>query len=140
MPFINEHITPEDREIYGLDELDKLYQRLFLPMSHGSIWTIDRQRNSYLRVVKLGREPEGEGNINYFSFYYAQEVYVIKFSIEAKGVYKGHLDKSYKLLKILMPAHGLCDEGLNVLKEALNEFKDLGLLSRCTSFKAEFEF
>lgn len=56
MAFVNEpEISKSDNEKYGIDELNKIYQRTFLPMSNGWGWTIDRERDSYLRFVKLGR-------------------------------------------------------------------------------------
>lgn len=142
MAFVNEYITPEDREKYGLDELDKIYQRIFLPMSTGSDFTIDRKRDSYLRLVKLGRESEGEGNINYFSFLFKGNIFLVRLGITSGGKHREKATRYYEL----RPSHYSKEQelisagGLEVFKEALLAFKTSGILSKCTSFEASFGF
>lgn len=140
MAFVNEYITPEDREKYGLDELDKIYQRMFLPMSKSDDFTIDRERNCYLRLVKLGREPEGEGNIWYFSFFINENTYVLKFLIEEAGNLRTQAYRKYTLLKIQSNDQIDITPFFPILKEALIAYKVLGILSKCTSFEANFDF
>lgn len=140
MAFVNEYITPEDREKYDLDALDKIYQRMFLPMSKSDCITIDRERNSYLRLVKLGRECEDEGNIWYFSFYINNYTYTFKFLIEEAGNLRTHASRKYTILKIFPDKTGDISHLYPILKEALIEYKVLGKLSKCTSFEANFVF
>ncbi len=47
MAFVNEYITPEDRERYQLEAFEK---RLFLINPQDS-WAIDRERDIFLRVI-----------------------------------------------------------------------------------------
>ena len=55
MAFVNEpEISKSDNEKYGIDELNKFYHQMFLPMSNGWGWTIDRERDCYLRFVRQG--------------------------------------------------------------------------------------
>lgn len=54
MPFVNEYISPEDAAKYHLAEIDAKF-------NGGNIsrqWTIDRERDIYLRNLSRGREEE----------------------------------------------------------------------------------
>ena len=138
MVFVNEYISPEDRAKYGLDELDAQYQRRFFPMSHGPDFTIDRE--SYLRLIKIGRETENEGSILYFGFYIDGNLYILKFFIEEAGSLRAHACRKYTLLKTYPDEHVDMENVYPFLKEALMAFRESGIFSKCTSFEAEFNF
>ena len=148
MAFVNEYISPEDRQKYDIDELNKFYHRMFLPMGSGNSWTIDRERNCYLRFVKLGRwcEEGGEERISYFSFYWNDVVRVIRFQSESGGSGRQALiwKKKYYLKKITPPIDDLNasqkEQFFAVLKEALIAFRDFGVLSEAPQFEASFDF
>lgn len=53
MPFVNEYISKEDFEKYGLEKID---QRFIVGGVYARDWTIDRERDIYLRQVARGRE------------------------------------------------------------------------------------
>lgn len=147
MAFVNEYISPEDRQKYGIDELNKFYHRMFLPMGSGNSWTIDRQKNCYLRFVRQGRYcEEGEERISYFSFYWNGLVRVIRFQSESGGGGRQALvwKQKYYLKKIDPPIDDLDasqrKQFFDVLKEALIAFRDFGVLSKAPQFEASFDF
>lgn len=146
MTFVNEYITPEDNEKYGIDELNKLYQGIFLPMASGDSWTIDRERDCYLRFVKLGRicEEGGEERISYFSFYWNGVVRVIRLLSEGGGSRKIAVWAKYYLKKIDPPLDDLNAQEKEIffemLREGLTAFRDFGVLSKAPQFEASFDF
>lgn len=58
MTFINEYVPLEDIATYRIKEIDKLY---IIGGTGSSQWTIDRERNIYLRQV-----GHGPRDIEYF--------------------------------------------------------------------------
>lgn len=52
MGFVNERISAEDAEKYGLESIDQSY----MSRTRARSWTIDRDRNMYLRNVAAERE------------------------------------------------------------------------------------
>lgn len=146
MAFVNEYISPEDRQKYDIDELNKFYHRMFLPMGSGNSWTIDRERNCYLRFVKLGRwcEEGGEERISYFSFYWNDVVRVIRLQSEGSGNRKIAVWAKYHLKKINPPLDDLNAQEkeifLEMLREGLTAYRDFGVLSKAPQFEASFDF
>jgi hypothetical protein len=56
MAFVNEYISPQDCAAYGIKEIDKAY---VVGGTSSGQWTIDRERDIYLRQVANGaREIE----------------------------------------------------------------------------------
>jgi len=53
MAFVNEHIPQEDVEKYGLESIDKNF---IVGGTNSRAWTIDRERNIYLRNVTRGEK------------------------------------------------------------------------------------
>lgn len=61
MSFVNERISAEDRINFDIDRINKTYLRNRLD------WTVDRDRNSYLREVSSGREErQGYDTWNFY--------------------------------------------------------------------------
>ncbi len=52
MPFVNEHIPEADIEKYEIKKWDKKFQIGHYKPS----WTVDRERDIYLRFIESGRE------------------------------------------------------------------------------------
>ena len=52
MTFVNEYISPEDVEKYHIKEIDER----FFKAHHKPSWTIDRERNIWLRYMTKGHE------------------------------------------------------------------------------------
>ncbi len=114
-------------------------------MSSGWGWTIDRERDCYLRFVRLGRiSEEGEERISYFSFYWNGVVRVIRFQSEGGGSRKTAVWKKYYIKKITPPIDDLNalqkEQFFEVLKEGLVTFRDAGAFSKAPEFEASFDF
>ena len=60
MAFVNEYISPEDRERYRLADFEK---RLFM-INPGPDWAIDRERNIFLRVINPAARKSEPGDPN----------------------------------------------------------------------------
>ena len=78
MAFVNEYITPEDRERYQLEAFEK---QLFLINPQGS-WAIDRERDIFLRVINpAARKSEpGDPDAHYekdFQFHWSGYDYLV---------------------------------------------------------------
>ncbi len=58
MAFVNEYISPEDRERYQLDEFEK---RLYL-INPQRDWAIDRERDIFLRVINPAARKSEPGD------------------------------------------------------------------------------
>ena len=60
MTFINEYVSEEDIEKYRLEEAKLSYRPEYseegLPSSYKYNWTIDRERNIYLMLARIGKE------------------------------------------------------------------------------------
>lgn len=63
--FVNEYITPEDAEKYHLAEIDAQFRG----GSESRDWTIDRERDIYLRNLSWEREEEARYE-GYWTFYW----------------------------------------------------------------------
>jgi len=59
MGFINAYITPEDREAYQLDAVDKQLGRRSIQPNN---WTVDQEHRTYLRKIRNLRGPEDPSN------------------------------------------------------------------------------
>lgn len=147
MAFVYEReISKSDNEKYGIDELNIIYERSFLPMSCGWGWTIDRERDCYLRFLKFGRwcEEWDEERISYYSFYSNDIVRVIRFQTEGGGSRQTTVWKKYYIKKITPPIDDLVasqkEQFFAVLKEALIAFGDAGAFSRGRPSEARFDF
>ncbi|MDH5548204.1 MAG: hypothetical protein OEZ43_21750 [Gammaproteobacteria bacterium] len=135
MGFINEYVSEEDDRKYGLEEIDKRYRKAHSRPS----WTIDRERNIYLRWMYPGREEYFDHF--YFTFYWQDTLFDV--DLEYKGSYEnGEGQTVWTLVQLSTPGK-LRDKRAEIihdLKEALVVFKDFGVRSRLTAHKAIFEF
>jgi hypothetical protein len=81
MAFVNEYISPEDREHYRFDDFEK---RLFMINPQDS-WAIDREQDIFLRVIRpaaRGSEP-GDPNARFekdFHFHWKGYDYMVSTS------------------------------------------------------------
>jgi hypothetical protein len=55
MAFVNEYIPEADVEKYGLEEIDS---KFLIGRIYDRTWTIDRERDIYLRQVAAGRDED----------------------------------------------------------------------------------
>ncbi|MFV5342508.1 hypothetical protein VXQ28_01480 [Acinetobacter oleivorans] len=150
MTYINEYISTEDRARYKIDDVETKYERLLGLISRGRDWTFDKEKDSYLILVKFGNEFDGELGIKYFLFFWGGIEILVKFKTEGGGERKGHQWRRYKLLKIDIDDTAPQEQQesfknnydviISDLKQALISYKDLGVRSNSTYFEANFDF
>jgi hypothetical protein len=138
MPFVNEYIPEEDFEKYQLREIDKHH---VVGGVNAHDWTIDRERDMYLRQLAQGREEFSHEM--YWTFYWHSRAYTLE--LHAAGYTKTSAKAGrarWGLVRIngKEPPAGIpepSDEFLNDLREALLAYKDGGVFSNCTQFEVE---
>ena len=133
MAFVNEMIGEDDRKKYGLDEVDKLLKRR--GKSRQRDWTIDHEREIYLRVINRGREDYRHEST--WHFYWRGELLTVCLeTLDAGGQPGGHGWSHYKLVdcykKGFFVPDNLSDrreEIIEDLREALTAYKGGGVYS-----------
>lgn len=132
MTFVNEHISEEDVAKYGLEAIDKNF---FVGATNARDWTIDRERNMYLRNVSNGRE-EYRSQSGWSFFWHGEWIYLELTAIEGGGKRGGPGWSHWKLRSLELPEHlkSQRTEILADLKEALTAYKDGGVFAMCTDY------
>lgn len=137
MAFVNEMISEDDRKKYGLERVESgPGMRARAPQRD---WTINHERQIYLRVIDRGREE-----YNYEStwhFYCCGELMTVCLEmVDAGGKRGGHGWSHYKLVDcykkgFFVPDHllGRRDEIIANLRDALTAYADGGIYSATTS-------
>ncbi len=136
MTFINEYISEEDIKKYDIENLNK---KLYVA-NYKSKWTVDHDRDIYLRHV--GSRREERCNEHYYCLYWQGHLMNIVLKQEGGGVPRGHQWLHYEMLEIGIPEEFRQHKSqiMKDLKEALTAYESLGVLSDCTSHKATFNF
>lgn len=132
MAFVNEYIPEADSEEYGIKEINK---RFVVGGTSARDWTIDRERDIYLRNVANGREEFRHQST--WTFYWHGELLVVKLDmVEGRGKRGEPGWSHYKLRHIDMPVHmqDKYAEIVNDLKDALTAYKDGGVFSANTTY------
>jgi hypothetical protein len=97
MAFINEFISENDYKIYKIEDLNHKY-RLRNPKPD---WTVDHERNIFMRLVDIGRE-ECSNSLTFYFYWKGNEVIVIV-SVEGSKLVNEKKWRHYKLVKIKIP-------------------------------------
>jgi hypothetical protein len=139
MPFVNEYIPADDIEKYDLKTID---QKFIVGGTNARDWTIDRERNIYLRNVANGggNEPEIR-NQTTWSFFQHGEILTLRLDLITGGGGRREpgwshwrlvrVNGSYGLPELLKPFK---EQILQDLKSALLAYKDGGVYSSCISY------
>lgn len=144
MPFINEFISAEDAENYGLKAID---QTFIVGGTNARDWTIDRERNIYLRNVAHGggTDPEVSNQMKW-SFYWQGELLTLRLDLMDGGGARGEPGWSHWKLVMINGSQGLPEylrtkrpQFIADLKEALIAYKDFGAYSSNTEYSIVFE-
>jgi hypothetical protein len=145
MPFINEFIPAEDVEKYCLKAID---QKFIVGGTNSRQWTIDRERNIYLRNVARGGGAEPEiRNQTKWSFFWCGELLTLRLDSITGGGGRGEPGWSHWKLVMVNGSYGLPthlkakkDEFLVDLKEALTAYQGAGVYSTTyTSYSVVLE-
>jgi hypothetical protein len=137
MAFVNEYISEEDVAKYGLEDIDKNF---IVGGTNSRSWTIDRERNIYLRNVMRGRE-EHKSLSGWTFFWHGQWIYLEMEVVDAGGKPGGAGWVHRRLCTIELPDQlkGQRAEILAALKEALIAYKDFGIYSVCTDYSVTLD-
>lgn len=144
MAFVNEFVPEEDVKKYGLEEIDRRYRRADLRPQ----WTVDRERDMYLRLVDIGREEDS--NRLEFTFFWKGVLLYVQLKLRGGGVRGGEGWSEWSLHDTPFKAGiaGVSESELKKnyseiivdLKAALTAFKEFGLSSTSTKHTATFNF
>lgn len=144
MLFINEFITAEDVEKYGIKSID---QNFIVGGTNSRQWTIDREREIYLRNVARGggNEPEIR-NQTKWSFFWHSVLLTLRLDLVDGGGRRGEPGWSHwRLVRINggteLPANLHTDKNIFIedLKNALLAYKDFGAYSTNTDYRIVFD-
>lgn len=132
MGFVNEFIPEEDVEKYQLAEIDK---RFVVGGTNARDWTIDRERDIYLRIVAVGREDWR--NQTEWTLYWHGTLLTMRLDLMDGGGEPGEPGWSHWKLVWMSGSSGLPEhlkahkaEILSDLKEALTTYRSAGVYSR----------
>lgn len=137
MAFVNEYVPEEDVKKYGLEIINRQYQKTDIRYR----WTIDRKRDVYLRWLKGGREEFCDQQD--FTLYWKGALIFVRLRvIDAGGERGGKGWTRWALLFLGCPEElqAKKSEIIADLKEALTAYKGSGVSSTFTEYTATFEF
>ncbi|MDR0467384.1 MAG: hypothetical protein LBG67_00870 [Campylobacteraceae bacterium] len=125
MAYVNEKISDEDYEKYNLAEIDKRL-RISNP---SSAWTIDREREIWLRLYRQTTDRDNFGEEIYTIWDFYRKGYLISVKTEGiKWVHDKERNEVYQYLKILsleIPKE-IENEKEQILKELKKAFEESG--------------
>lgn len=135
MAFVNEYISEADIEKYGIKEID---DKFFKGHSKPD-WTIDRERDIYLRYMHSEREEHSNRKTYYF--YWKVEALVVTIDVEAEDL-NSERYWHYKLWRMEIPTSVASNktEIVDDLKEAFIAHKVYGVHSGDAKFNVDFDF
>lgn len=127
MAFINEFVSPEDMEKYGLREINKKYR-----MFDGSTdWTVDKERDIYIR--RISQRHRSDGSVHFHMYWHGSLffVFVLRLGKARLGLRGMELPKELESFRTQILAD---------LKEALAVHGDAGMYSVAKDVKITFDF
>jgi hypothetical protein len=135
MSFVNEFISADDVEKYGLKAID---EKFIVGGTNSRQWTIDRGRGIYLRNVARGGGAEPEiRNQTKWSLFWCDELLTLRLDLLDGGGETGGMGWSkWKLVRVNgsegLPQNlkGRQAEFLDTLKAALTAYRSAGTYSR----------
>lgn len=136
MVFANEYISKADVAKYGIEEFD-LRHRI---AHYKPNWTIDRERDVYLRYMHSGREQNA--NRVEFCIYFKGVLILVKVDVEGGGKRGGEQWSHYKMRQIDIPdeVKPQQEEIISALKDALIAYKGGGVYASATNHTVTFDF
>lgn len=139
--FIIEFIPPKDVKTYKLDEIDK---KFVVGGTGARDWTIDRERNIYLRNVATGRE-DWRSETEWTFYWKGQEMTLRLDLLDGQGERREPGRSHWRLISV-NGGHGLSTSlkplarsFMNDLEEALVAYKDFGVYSTNTDYSVTLD-
>ena len=140
MTFINERVPAEDFEKYKVDQVNR-DKRFHSAGIISQSWTIDRERNIYLRKIGGGGHASAMNKMTW-SFFWKGELLVVKLALmDHSGRPGGPGWTHWKIRQFDIPEH-LQDRKAEILADlesALVGYKDGGIYSRTTDYRVTLE-
>ncbi|WP_200958259.1 hypothetical protein [Massilia sp. Root335] len=137
MAFINEFIPEADIKKYGIEEVNKKY---IAGGTNSDQWTIDRDRDVYLRCVARGRDEFR--NESTWTLYWERELITIELHLLDAGGRRGESGWAHwKLHHIYIPPHleARRNDILTDLKNSLTAYKGGGVYARNTEYSVTLD-
>ena len=136
MAFMNEFIPSDDVVKYGIEAIDESYSK-FTSNPH---WTVDRERDIYLRQVSVGKEEFA--NRSTFTFYWNGSLITVILDTSGGELPTGELCAHYVLGRIDLPTEllGKREVILADLKDALTVRNENGVRTLRAISKITFNF
>ncbi len=136
MAFVNEFVPDEDIKKYGLEEINRCYGKSEVRLD----WTVDRERDIYLRWVVTGADEFR--NQHDFTFYWKGTLIFVRLKITNGRMMgkRGWMTWGLVMMNLPEELEEKRPEILADLKEALAAYKDYGVYSRLDELSAAFEF
>lgn len=133
MTYINEHISKEDAEVYGIYQVNENFH---IDWYAANDWTIDKEQGCYLRKVFQDRDPDTCQN-SIWHFFWNENLYVLRVElISGSGKRGGDLTAHFKINaincngKAIVPSSELKQE----LFKAFKANKGSGVYSTAKSY------
>ena len=140
MKFINEKISEANIEKYGLREINIKT----LKGDGGYYWTINEEKNIYLRY--LGYHPHDLGEIQY-SYFWKNALFDMRARSRGEGIRGGKGSTTWEYVALFplnneaeMALTSTRDEVYADLKQVLTAYKDFGVFSAIAEHTAYFTF
>lgn len=138
MAFVNEYICDDDYKKYDIEKIDEGY---VVGGTSSNSWTIDRDRDVYLRSVARGREEFSHWST--WTLYWHGDLIVLDLenlstSGPTGGVCHGH--KRVRSIQIPLHLEEHRVEILSDLKDALTAYKDGGVFARASDYTLTLDF
>lgn len=137
MAFVNEYIPPEDFVKYGIEAIDLQYWNTTLRSRQ---WTIDRERNIYLRAVASGKEELS--HISTWSLYWKSDLILFqREGVAYQGKPGGPCWSHTKVSKLALPPYleGHREEIHQDLHDAFLAYRDGGVYATSTEFSMQLD-
>jgi hypothetical protein len=138
MPFINEHITVGDLARYEIEKIDKQF---LIGGTSSRTWTVDRERDIYLRKVASGREDD-LGRLTWTFYWRGELIRVDTTIVNSSGHRGGAITTHMKVTRLGIPGR-LANEQLAILtdlRDALTAHGDDGVHSTASSYILTLEY
>jgi hypothetical protein len=132
MAFVNEYISDEDRQAYGIEAID---QNFVTGGTSSRQWTIDRGRDIYLRVVARGRDKVAHQST--WTLFWHGELVVADLSlVDITSSRNGkHGSVCYRLRRLRLPPYleAQRKKMISDLREALVVYRNEGVYAVASS-------
>lgn len=144
MAFVNEYISEEDFDKFGLRELDFGVSPPAIPGAHvkSRHWTIDRERNIYLRKFSAGRDLEDSHLIGWTFCWKGELLWFVRTRIDRLVAENGQERVHTKIAHLHIPAHLELyqDEILRDIQEAFETYAGGGVLGAAPDYREQIDF